>query len=473
MVENNDSTRLRGTGLLKNRYGRFPVIRFFLFLSTVCLIGYYCSRVTLTSRAVTSEQPPPASAPAETDLPPPEPQPRPEPTVSSYVVKSGDTFAGMLTAFGVQEAQAISFYRTLRDLGLTALFPGDSLVVTQTTDGGVDRFSLLNRLENWYHLNRTQKAFEASRVPVAYSHYRCCVKGVLENSLSADMYRLGVGDALVCKLADIFAWDINFFTDPRKGDTFEVLFEKLYAEGRFVGYGEILGAHYRTSRGDFYAIGMRDSDGTLQYYDLSGKSVQKKFLKAPLRFRRISSGYTYNRRHPILGIVRAHLGIDYAAPRGTPVHAAADGLVRFAGRKGGYGNHVRISHGAAYTTYYGHLHRISRGIRRGARVKQGQMIGTVGSTGLSTGPHLDYRMKRNGRFVNPLKISVPSKEGVSKEELPRFEQIREECLLTFDKRFPSRHGYWVLNIDYPSSDSTTTRTLAIAKADGDGAGSGS
>jgi murein DD-endopeptidase MepM/ murein hydrolase activator NlpD len=255
----------------------------------------------------------------------------------------------------------------------------------------------------------------------------------------------GAGALLACKLADIFAWDINFFLDPRAGDTYQVLFTKRYAGGRFIGYGDILAARYVCGGREFYAIGFADSAGApLQYYDRSGRSVQKEFLKAPLRYSRISSRFTFHRKHPVLGIVRPHLGIDYAAPAGTPVDAAADGRVSFAGVKGGFGNIVEIAHGGSYTTTYGHLSRIASGISRGAHVRQGQTIGTVGSTGLSTGAHLDYRMQCNGRFVNPLTVNLPSKSGIGSGERAAFDSVAADWCGLFEQRSLD-HGVVVLD----------------------------
>lgn len=366
----------------------------------------------------------------------------------SYIVKPGDTFAGILSKFNIPENQAVNYYQSLKSVGFTAIFPGDSIVLSKDDNKNLKTCSLLSKLHYWYHLYHRDSTLHVEKKPIEVTKYHCVVKGTLETSLSEDMFKVGVGDALVFKFADIFAWDINFFIDPRKGDKFEVLFEKNFREGRFIGYGSILAAKYVNGDKTFYAIAMKNKNGKVNYYDINGKSVQKQFLKAPLRFRRISSGFSYRRKHPILGIYRPHYGIDYAAPRGTPVYSAADGIVRFSGVKGQYGNHIRISHGASYQTYYGHLHRIQHGIKPGAYVKQGQLIGTVGATGLATGPHLDYRMKIGSRFINPLTVSVPAKEGVSKNDIEQFESIKQAYLSSIETRF-NQNGCFVLEIIQP------------------------
>jgi murein DD-endopeptidase MepM/ murein hydrolase activator NlpD len=289
---------------------------------------------------------------------------------------------------------------------------------------------------------------KAGKKPVATSSQRCIVRGVLETSLSEDLNKMGIDDACVSKFADIFAWDINFFVDPQKGDSFEIVFEKKFAEGRFVGYGDIFAAQYVNAGRAYNAIGVQDEkDLRRHYYDLDGKSLQKQFLKAPLRFTHISSRFSLHRLHPVLGIVRPHLGIDYAAPTGTPVYAAADGVITFAGFTGGFGNQVRIRHGASYETSYGHLHAIARGIHPGARVSQGDLLGTVGATGIATGPHLDYRMSIAQRFVNPLTVSLPREKGVSAQDMAQFAACKREWCTILHMRFKGKTGFYVLDIN--------------------------
>lgn len=309
-------------------------------------------------------------------------------------------------------------------------------------------------MQYWYHAGLHDSAVFAERAPVKVTVTRNLVNGTLETSLFEAMQTHGLGPLLACKLADIFAWDINFFIDPRKGDSFQIIFEQKFAEGRFIGYGDILAARYNCRGRDFYAISFRDTDGTLQYYDLTGKSVQKEFLKAPLRFSRISSLFTYHRKHPILGIVRPHLAIDYAAPMGTPVYAAADGTIMMAGWDKGYGNLVTIAHGGSYSTCYGHLSSISHGIRGGTKVKQGDMVGTVGATGLATGPHLDYRMLNGERPINPLTVNLPSKTGITPAEKEDFSRTSGSLLAIFSNRFPKKTGYYIIDIEQAVSRDT-------------------
>jgi murein DD-endopeptidase MepM/ murein hydrolase activator NlpD len=241
----------------------------------------------------------------------------------------------------------------------------------------------------------------------------------------------GETDPLAIAFAEILAWEIDFYQDLREGDRFKVLIEKLFKEKQFVQYGTVYGVEYQ--QGEKVIRGFRYGN---DYYDEEGASLRKAFLKAPLRFDRISSRFSGARRHPILGGVRPHYGIDYAAPAGTPIWAVADGIVLSAGRNGGFGKQVVIRHRNGYRSYYGHLSGYGPGIRKGVRVTQKQIIGHVGSTGLSTGPHLDYRLTKDGRVTNPLKEIFPAGDPIGKEELDAFKKIKDEIVTLMMKPGP-------------------------------------
>jgi murein DD-endopeptidase MepM/ murein hydrolase activator NlpD len=372
--------------------------------------------------------------------------PRSCPEFISHRVKPRQTLAGILDSFDFDPLNVNRIYRALSGNGVSKIYPGDSLVIAFNDSCVPFQLSLLSRMQNWYTAVWRDTAVAVEKRPLAVIESSCLVNGVLETSLLEAMQNAGLGPYLACKLSDIFAWDINFFLDPRKGDTFQILFVQKYAENRLVGYGDVLAARYTCNGRDFYAIGFSDASNTVQYYDRSGKSVQKEFLKAPLRFSRISSGFSYHRKHPILGRVRPHLAIDYAATVGTPVYAAADGKIASAGWDGNYGKMVVITHGGSYSTWYGHLASISSGIYGGAYVRQGQMIGAVGATGLATGPHLDYRMKRNGNSVNPLTVVLPSKSGIGDENREAFNRVNTSVCALLDHRCTNSYGYYVLDV---------------------------
>jgi murein DD-endopeptidase MepM/ murein hydrolase activator NlpD len=250
--------------------------------------------------------------------------------------------------------------------------------------------------------------------------------GTIETSLWDAMMAGSLHPSLAVKLSEIFAWTVDFF-GLQKGDSFKVIYEELSIEGKSLGAGKIFGAQFNRSGSSVTAIPFLQ-DGKETYFDIDGNSLQKAFLKAPLQFSRISSRYSSSRMHPILRIRRAHYGVDYAAPIGTPVHAVGDGRVVSAGTESGSGKVVKIKHNSVYATAYLHLSRFGQGISSGAMVKQGDIIGYVGSSGLSTGPHLDFRFYMNGSPVDPLKVDAPPVEPVLPENTARFEKNKTVIL---------------------------------------------
>ncbi|HLN21230.1 MAG TPA: peptidoglycan DD-metalloendopeptidase family protein [Bacteroidales bacterium] len=248
-------------------------------------------------------------------------------------------------------------------------------------------------------------------------------KGTISTSLWNAILDGGMSPALAAELNEIFQWTVDFF-GLEQGDYFKVVYEEKFIENKSMGIGKILTAEF-TSSGKTYTAIPFIQDGKESFFDVDGKSLKKEFLKAPLKFSRISSRYTTSRMHPVLKIRRPHLGVDYAAPLGTPVHAVGDGKVISATYDGGNGRMVKIKHNSAYSTAYLHLSRFGEGISAGKMVKQGDIIGYVGSTGLSTGPHLDFRFYLNGAPVDPLKVIAPPAEPVSEANARRFEMIRD------------------------------------------------
>ena len=315
---------------------------------------------------------------------------------------------------------------------LRKLCPGNQYKIIVNDKNQVN--SLLYWIDDDHMLSvaRTGSGFAASKVPVEYEKKIHYISGVVENNLIASMGHQGQGLILALLLSDIFSWDIDFMSDLRKGDVYKIVAEGLYLEGEFKKYGHILCAEF-VNNGELYNAYRFEVNGEAAYYNDEGKSLQRSFLKAPLSFRRISSGFSKKRFHPVLRIYRPHLGVDYAASRGTPVSTVGDGTVVFAGYKGQNGKIVIIRHPNGYTTYYGHLSKIARGVKRGKKVTQGHVIGYVGSTGLSTGPHLDYRVKRGNRFVNPLTLKLPRSKSVPEALMTEFSTIRNQmnaCLVS-------------------------------------------
>ncbi len=278
-------------------------------------------------------------------------------------------------------------------------------------------------------VRRQDATWTADLVTRSYDTRVGSATGVISSSLFAAIEDAGEQDQLALDMADIFAWDVDFNTEIQRGDAFRVSVEKHYLDGRFSRYGRILAAEFVRGPRVLRAVRFEAARGP-GYYAPDGTPLRKAFLRSPLRFTRISSGFSMARLHPILKTVRPHPGIDYAAPAGTPVGASADGVVSQAGYSGGYGKLVKLRHANGFETLYGHLSRID--VRVGQRVAQGARLGAVGATGLATAPHLDYRMLRNGSFVNPLRIQTPPAEPLTADEQPAFEEAAARGLLLLD-----------------------------------------
>ncbi|MCX6259031.1 MAG: peptidoglycan DD-metalloendopeptidase family protein [Bacteroidia bacterium] len=250
--------------------------------------------------------------------------------------------------------------------------------------------------------------------------------GRIKSSLWNSMTDNGIDPSLAIKLSEIYAWSIDFF-DIQKGDYFKVIYDEQYVDTTYTGLGKIYCAVFNHMDKDYYAVPFAE-EGVENWFDEWGNSLRKAFLKAPLKFTRISSRFSFSRLHPILKIRRPHFGVDYAAPTGTPVHAIGDGRVVKAERSGGAGNLIMIRHNSIYSTSYMHLSGFAKGVRVGASVAQGQVIGYVGSTGLATGPHLDFRFYKNGTPVDPLKVEAPSVEPVKKGNMSKFNELKENLI---------------------------------------------
>jgi murein DD-endopeptidase MepM/ murein hydrolase activator NlpD len=289
---------------------------------------------------------------------------------------------------------------------LDRLMPGETLRF-QHRDGSLYAMqrdvSLTERLE----VSRSDDGLRASIVPRPIERRPTLAHGVIHASLFEDGDAAGLTDPTILELARIFGWDIDFVLDLHDGDEFIVDYERIFQDGRYVQDGDILAARFVNQGRIYEAVRYVAPDGKARYYTPDGRSMEKAFLRAPLEFRRVSSGFSLGRYHPILNRIRAHKGIDYAAPTGTPVRAAGDGIVRFRGTKGGYGNVIELQHGGNITTVYGHLSRFAATARTGRAVRQGQIIGYVGMTGLATGPHLHYEYRVNGQFRNPATVRLP------------------------------------------------------------------
>ncbi|MCP2605243.1 peptidoglycan DD-metalloendopeptidase family protein, partial [Candidatus Aminicenantes bacterium AH-873-B07] len=275
--------------------------------------------------------------------------------------------------------------------------------------------------ENFLRVWKENNSYKGEIKKFPFQKKIVIIKGIIEDNLLNAINRLNEKDKLGLELAEIFGWDIDFYTDLRKGDEFILIFEKNYLEGKFFKYGNILAAKFKNKGKEFIAIRYVYPDtNEADYFAPDGKSIRKEFLKSPLKYGRITSRFNYRRFHPIFKKYTPHYGVDYSAPIGTPVQATADGVITFIGRKKGSGKIIKIRHKNTYESFYLHLSRFRKGLKKGIKVKQGDIIGYVGSTGLSIGPHLDYRVKFRGKYINPLRWKFKTAKPVRKEYLNDF-----------------------------------------------------
>jgi murein DD-endopeptidase MepM/ murein hydrolase activator NlpD len=330
----------------------------------------------------------------------------------------------LLTPRGVDD-----LVRTARPIyDLARLSVGNAFDVTVGGEGLLAFSYVIDELRT-LQVHRNGDGLEAQMLTRSYETRTESAAGEITSSLFGAVEDAGEEAQLAVDLAQIFEWDVDFNTELQQGDSFRVVVEKMYLDGRFARYGPIMSAELRRGTRVLRAVRF-EGTGRAEYYTPEGVPLRKTFLRSPLKFTRISSRFTRARFHPILKVFRPHLGVDFAAPAGTPVRAAADGVVLQAGWSGGYGKVVKLRHARGLQTLYGHLSRIT--VRPGQRVEQGELIGNVGTTGLSTAPHLDYRTMRDGVFVNPLTIQPPPPEPLSAKLRPDFEEVRDRALARLD-----------------------------------------
>ncbi|MFH1136139.1 MAG: M23 family metallopeptidase [Pseudomonadota bacterium] len=338
-------------------------------------------------------------------------------------VGRGENFSVVMDRLGVGPAEVDEIVRSVGDLtDLTKIKAGAAIKLYREPQTG--RLSRLDYLEDGQPrllLVNTPAGWTGSLREGAPVRLRAAAAGRIKNSLwESAVGSCDLDPELIMSFADIFAYDVDFFTEVQEGDEFSLLYEENYQGGRRVGSGRILAARFVTGGEVKEAFFHEDARRQSGYYDAEGRSLKKMFLKSPLQYRRISSYFSRSRLHPILKIRRPHLGVDYSAPTGTPVEALGSGVISFAGRKGGYGNFIVINHGSNFTTMYGHLSGFARGIKKGVRVNQGQLIGFVGATGLATGPHLDFRVQEKGSFIDPLSVRMKPAAPVAPGEKQGF-----------------------------------------------------
>lgn len=344
-------------------------------------------------------------------------------------VRAGENFSAALQKFGlsVEEAAGASA-AAQRAFNLRQVRAGNTITVGRSVEGRLREIDYKIDTDRMLKITPDEKGYSAQISEIPSRVEVVAVSGTLEDSLFNAVEDAGETADLAMRLAQIFGYDLDFYTDPRKGDTFRVVMEKRkYANGQTGSYGKIFAVEYNNGGKKYQALLFHDPAGQPGYYTADGKSLQKAFLRSPLKFgAAITSHFSKARFHPILKTVRAHMGTDYGAPVGTPVQSIGSGRVVFAGSKSGEGNMVQVSHANGYETMYLHLSKMF--VRPGEHIEIGKTIGLVGSTGLSTGPHLDFRILQHGQYKNFERLGLPPSDPVTKKNWPEFSEVREKWL---------------------------------------------
>lgn len=357
--------------------------------------------------------------------------------VSEERIQRGDTFSALLSRLGVQDEEAFAQMRRQQDT--QALFrqlrPGK--IVTARTDENGEllalSFPLNGPTDDVLRIEKQDGKLRVTQEIQSLTAQVVMKSGEIRTSLFAATDQVDMPDSIATQMADIFGGDIDFHRDLRKGDRFSVVYEMLYHQGQPARAGRILAAEFVNGGKTFRALWFSSKEGQ-GYYTAEGKNIRKAFLRSPLEFSRVTSGFTTGRFHPILQKWRAHKGVDYGAPTGTRVKATGDGIVDFVGKQNGYGNLIVIRHqGGHFTTWYGHLNGFAAGLRKGQRVSQGEVIGYVGQTGLATGPHLHYEFRIDGVHQNPLALALPSAPPLASSRLEEFRQVAEPLLFRIEQ----------------------------------------
>lgn len=355
----------------------------------------------------------------------------PERFVAQERVLRGDTVAALFDRLGVHDAKALEFLRAdaTGRMIFRQLVPGRMLQADTGAGGELLALRYFLNASALLEVNRTPEGFTSRQRAITEAPRTFYKTAVIRSSLFAATDAADIPDAIAMQIARVFATDIDFHTDLRKGDRISVVYDMLYDSGELVATGKILAAEFVNEGRAYHAVLFRDDEGSEGYYSLDGSNRAKAFLRSPVEFSRISSGFG-GRFHPIFKNWRAHTGVDFAAPRGTRVIASADGVVVSAGKRGGYGNAVEIRHGGGITTLYAHLSGFAKGIRAGVRVRQAEPIGYVGSSGYATGPHLHYEFKMSGAHQDPMKVALPKAEPVPARLRDQFRDVASSARST-------------------------------------------
>ena len=385
--------------------------------------------------AIAADQPAAASAAAPPAMP--VVQQASVASIIDIVVGRNDTLDGIFSRMSLNKAD-LAAIRALHGIrqSLDFLRPGDAIKLTHSNG---DIQELIRKVSETQTLDvvRQTSGFEARMIDNPVETRVRTASATIDSSLFQAAGAADISDGVALKLANVFAWDIDFVLDIREGDRFTAVYEQIYQDGKYLHDGEVLAAEFVNNGKVYRAVRFVSDSGSVGYYTPAGLAMRKAFLRAPVEFTRVSSAFNPHRQHPILNLIRGHMGTDYAAPTGTPVHAAGDGRVSFAGRRGGYGNAIVLTHGGNVSTLYGHMSRFARNVHIGTHVQQGDVIGYVGMTGLATGPHLHYEYLTNGVHRNPQTVQLPGAEPLRAEALQRFRDMAAPLIAGLSPPSPS------------------------------------
>jgi murein DD-endopeptidase MepM/ murein hydrolase activator NlpD len=401
-------------------------------LAAAAFVGWRVSRppdpLAAGAQPASGARAPPPTAAAEPAPPPIVPQQASVASIIEVVVGRNDTLDAIFRRMALNKSD-LAAIRSLPGIrqSLDFLRPGDSIKVTHT-DGDIKE--LTRKVSETQTLDVVLKdsGFEAKMIDNPVETRVRTARATIDSSLFQAAGAAQISDTVALKLANIFAWDIDFVLDIREGDRFTAVYEQIFQDGKYLRDGEVLAAEFVNNGKMYRAVRFAGENGHAGYYTPTGLAMRKAFLRAPVEFTRVSSAFNPHRHHPILNLIRGHMGTDYAAPIGTPVHAAGDGRVSFEGQRGGYGNAIVLTHGANISTLYGHMSRFARNIHVGTRVQQGEVIGYVGMTGLATGPHLHYEYLTGGVHRNPQTVQLPGAEPLRAQDLQKFRELAAPLL---------------------------------------------
>ncbi len=352
----------------------------------------------------------------------------------SYKVKQGESLSIIFSRLDLSKTDLHHIIHANK-LGkqFASIRPGKSLIFSIDSDGLLQQLIYKKNTIDTLKATRNENSFNVEIISKAIETKITSAQATINSSLFLDGKEAGLSDGLIMDLASIFAWDIDFALSVQKGDQFTAVYEKRFVDDKEIGYGNIISAEFVNQGRPYTAVRFKDKNGVASHYSPDGKSMRKAFLRTPIEFARVSSHFNLRRKHPVLNRIRAHKGVDYAARTGTKIKTTGDGKIVFRGRKGGYGRVVIVQHGQKYNTLYAHMSNYRKGQKVGAHVKQGDVIGYVGKSGLATGPHLHYEFRVNGVHRNPLTVKLPNTKPIKKSLLAEFKKQTQPLIAQLNK----------------------------------------